>query len=592
MHLPRAILALTLCVAAFAAKTTMKPKTPALTAEQRAAQLMMKPLSLRDRVAQLIIGACYGDAPSSRSAEFKKYDHWVHDLHIGGLIVVNRVQNGMVRYAEPHAMAVFLNRMQKMAKVPLIVAGDFERGSSMRVAGGTPFPYSMAFAAARDPEATHFEGLVTAREARALGVHWILAPVADVNNNPENPVINIRSYGENPNEVAEHVTAYIEGAHSDPKTRVLVSAKHFPGHGDTNINSHLGMARLEASKERMEAVELKPFRAAIAHGADSVMTAHMSVPAIEPEEIPATVSPKVLTGLLRGELEFKGIIVTDALDMAGVTAKFHGGEASVRALEAGADVLLMPPNPEQAIRAVVAAIESGRLTRRRVEESVLRVLAAKIHVGLTPGKKLVDLEAISDVLDPPEADERAQQVADRAVTLVRNEGNVVPLANPDSSCLVVLVERRQSQYGQRIIDEVRKRAPQMRVAVLDASLPGAALADAAGDTARCHAIAVTTFVTASDTRNTVALGGDLGPFLEKLTAGPAPVVLVSLGSPYLLASFPKAAAYLATFSVASTSEIAAVKALFGEIPITGHLPVTIPGFARYGDGIQTPAKTH
>jgi len=255
-------------------------------------------------------------------------------------------------------------------------------------------------------------------------------------------------------------------------------------------------------------------------------------------------------------------------------------------------VLLMPPNPEQAIRAVVAAIESGRLTRRRVEESVLRVLAAKIHVGLTPGKKLVDLEAISDVLDPPEADERAQQVADRAVTLVRNEGNVVPLANPDSSCLVVLVERRQSQYGQRIIDEVRKRAPQMRVAVLDASLPGAALADAAGDTARCHAIAVTTFVTASDTRNTVALGGDLGPFLEKLTAGPAPVVLVSLGSPYLLASFPKAAAYLATFSVASTSEIAAVKALFGEIPITGHLPVTIPGFARYGDGIQTPARTH
>src|SRR5712691_9940932 len=523
MRIPRGAFVLILWAAAFGAPA-VKPKKPPPTPEQRAAQSMMKSMSLRDKVAQLIFGACYGDVPSSKSAEFRKYRHWVGDLHLGGMIVVNRVDHGLVRYAEPHAMAVFLNQMQKLARTPLLVASDFERGASMRVNGATKFPYNMAFAAARDVEASRFEGQMTAREARALGVQWVLAPVADVNNNPDNPVINIRAYSENPEEVAGHVAAYIEGAHSDPKNRVLVTAKHFPGHGDTNINSHVGLARLEASRERMEEVELKPFRAAIARGADSIMTAHMAVPAIEPEDIPATVSAKVLTGLLREELEFKGIIITDALDMGGVG--LSSGAAAVRAIEAGADVLLMPPNPEQAIRAVVAAIEDKRLTRQRLEASVMRVLAAKSRVGLTAKTKLVNLEEISDVLESPEEAERAQRVADHAVTLVRNEGSIVPLKNANASCLVALIERRQSQLGQRMIDEARKRAPRMRMAALDASLPEAALADALGDPSGCQVVMVATFVTASDTRNSVALAGDLGLFLDKLSAGTAPVILV------------------------------------------------------------------
>jgi hypothetical protein len=200
---------------AFAAKPPAKPKPkpPALTAEQRAAQAVMKPLSLHDRIAQLIIGVCYGDAPSTRSQDFQKYRHWVRDLHIGGLIVNNHTQNGLVRTAEPHAVAVFLNQMQKLAKTGLIVGGDFERGASMRVSGGTRFPFSMAYGAAGDVEGSRFEGATTAREARGLGFQWIFAPVADVNVNPENPVIGLRSYGENPDEVARHVAAYIDGAH-------------------------------------------------------------------------------------------------------------------------------------------------------------------------------------------------------------------------------------------------------------------------------------------------------------------------------------------------------------------------------------------
>src|SRR6185295_19022884 len=215
-----------------------------------------------------------------------------------------------------------------------------------------------------------------------LGVQWVFAPVADVNNNPQNPVINIRSYGENPDEVAEHVAAYIDGAHSDPKNPVLVTAKHFPGHGDTTIDSHLDLARLEASRDRISEVELKPFQAAIAHKVDSIMTAHMTVPAIDPSDIPATVSVRVLTGLLREDLGFQGLVITDAMEMAGLAKQFNTGEASVRAIEAGADVLLMPPDPGVAIRAVLAAVGRGRISRKRIDDSALRILEAKVRLGL------------------------------------------------------------------------------------------------------------------------------------------------------------------------------------------------------------------
>jgi len=566
-----------------APKTAAKP-APKLTAEQRAAQAMLRSLNLHDRVAQLVIGVCYGDVPGSDTREFIKFRHWVKDLHIGGLIMNNRVQYGLVHNAEPHAMALFFNQMQKLSKTPLLIAGDFERGSSMRVSDTIRFPFNMAFGAARDVEASRHQGVATAREARALGVQWIFAPVADVNNNPQNPVINIRSYGENPEEVAQHVAAYIDGAHSDPKNVVLVSAKHFPGHGDTSIDSHLDLARVDASRDRMSEVELKPFQAAIEHQVDSIMTVHLTVPAIEPENIPATVSARVLTGLLREDLGFKGLVVTDAMDMAGLTKQFATGEASVRAIEAGADVLLMPPDPDAAIRAVLAAVASGRITRRRIDESVLRVLQAKVRVGL-PKKKLVDLDAVSDALDSDDEAKRSQSVADRALTLVRNEGAVLPLAAPNQACLVVSARIRLSSFGQRLAEEFHRRAPQSRIVFIDNSLPMAALDAVTGDVSACSAVVFATFTTSP------ALGGDLAAYLEKLAASSTPVALVSFGSPYLLSGFPKVAAYMAAFSTATPSEVSVAKALLGEIAITGHMPVTIPDFAQYGEGIQLPAKT-
>jgi beta-N-acetylhexosaminidase len=569
----------------FALPAFSAPKpAPKSTAEQRAAQTILRSLNLHDRVAQLVIGVAYGDAPGSQTKEFQKFRHWVKDLHIGGFIINNRVQYGLVRTASPQTLAIFLNQMQRLSKVPLLVGGDFERGSSMRISDTTRFPFNMAYGAARDLEASRYEGLMTAREARAMGVQWLFAPVSDVNNNPDNPVINIRSYGENPEDVAQHVAAYIDGAHSDPKSPVLVTAKHFPGHGDTNVDSHLDLARLDASRERMSDVELKPFQAAIEHSVDSIMTAHMTVPAIEPDEIPATVSKRVLAGLLREELGFKGLVVTDAMDMAGLAKQFSMGEASVRAIQAGADVLLMPPDPEVAIRAVLAAVGNGRLLRKRIDESAQRVLEAKIRVGLNK-KKLVDLDDISDALDSPEAARHAQEIADRAVTLVRNQGDLLPLATPNQVCVVISSGLRISSFGQRMAEEFRRRAPQARIVSVDNALPRVAMDAAVGDVAACSAVVFATFTT------NPALSGELAPFVQKLTEGAVPVALVSFGNPYLLKDFPKAAVYVAAFSTATPSEVSVVKALFGEIPIAGKLPITIPNIAAYGEGIQLPAKT-
>ena len=545
-------------------------------------------MTLRDEVAQLIFIPFQGAPPNSRSREYRSFARLIRETKVGGLILTNASNGRVVRKAEPYALAAFLNRAQRMAGVPLLVGSDFERGASMRVEGTTVFPHAMAFGAAGDPAFSRFEGEVTAREARALGVHWVYFPVADVNNNPDNPILNIRSFGEDPGEVAAHVKAFIEGAHSDKRDFVLTTAKHFPGHGDTAVDSHISLAANNAGRERLERLELVPFRAAIDAGVDSIMTAHIAVPALAPPDVPATLSPAILTGLLRDELGFKGLVVTDALDMGGITKGFGGAEAAVRALEAGADVLLMPVDPEAALKAVVAAVGTGRLTRRRIQESVVAILSAKERLGLDR-KRLVDLEAIGDIVDSPEASERAQQIAARAVTLVRNDGNLIPLATPERACFVVMVENRYSSDGQVFTQEVRRRAPGAAVAFLDSSMPRDALEDAIRGLPAGQSYAVAAFATVAAYRGSVGLAGDLPHALETLIASGQPVALVALGNPYLLRTFPGVAAYLATFSNVPPSEVAAVEALFGEIDIRGHLPVSIPGLANYGEGIQVRA---
>ncbi|HYW42165.1 MAG TPA: glycoside hydrolase family 3 N-terminal domain-containing protein [Bryobacteraceae bacterium] len=545
-------------------------------------------MKLRDEVAQLVFIAFHGESPNSRSRDYRKFVRLIRETKVGGLIL-NNVSNGrVVQKAEPYAVAAFLNRLQRMAAVPLMVGGDFERGASMRVDGTTVFPHAMAFGAAGDPAFSRYEGEVTAREARALGVHWIYYPVADVNNNPDNPIINIRSFGENPQDVAAQVRAFIEGAHADKKNMVLATAKHFPGHGDTAVDSHMNLPSIPADRERLERLELVPFKAAIAAGVDSIMTAHIAVPALAPPDLPATLSPAILTDLLRKQLGFNGLVVTDALEMRGIANGFGPGEASVRALEAGADTLLMPSDPDAAIKAVISAVESGRLTRARIQASVVKILSAKEKVGLDR-KRFVDLEAIADVIDSPEANEKAQEIADRAVTLVRNNSGMLPLAAPEHACYVVMAENRFTAQGQTFSLEVRKRVARAAVVTLEPSLLRQQLDEAVAGLSGCNAYAIAAFASVAANRGSVGLAGDLPHVVEALMAAGKPVALIALGNPYLLRNFPNVAAYLATFSTVPPSEIAAVKALFGEINIRGHLPVSIPELARYGEGIQLQA---
>jgi beta-N-acetylhexosaminidase len=568
--------------------TNPAPAAPAKSVRPTAPPLL-RSLSLHDRIAQLIVVRGYGDYPATENAEYRRFARWIRDDHVGGFIVAGRIRDGNVISAQPFEMAAFINHMQRLAKTPLLVASDFERGASMRVAGTARFPYLMAFGAAHDLTATKELGAATAREARALGVNWVFAPDADVNNNPDNPIINVRSFGEDPRQVAAGVAAFIDGAHSERRSYVLVTAKHFPGHGDTAQDSHMQLARLDQPKERIESVELMPFRAAIEHGIDAIMTAHMAVPAFDSAGTPATVSQNILTGLLRQELGYNGIIVTDAMEMQGIASLYSEGEAAVRAIEAGADVLLMPADPDVCIRALIQAVARKRISAQRIDASVTKILAAKQTVGLFRAR-LVDLDSLSDDLEEQKLGNLAQSVAERAVTLVRDDKHLFPMTPGEGTCLVIMGERQFSQRGEALLSDLQRHLPTLTTYLVNPNTPDNLLSFIAIEASHCKQIYVAAFVTVAANRGSVALEGGLNTFMNTLVHSSVPVALISLGNPYLLRDFPDVSAYLATFSTAVTSETAAAKAVLGEIAITGRMPVSIPGLAKIGCGLNVPAK--
>lgn len=555
----------------------------------RASDPLVRSMSLHDRIAQMIVVRGYGDYPPADNAEYKRFERWIRQDRVGGFIVAGRIRNGTVVAANPFEMAAFINHVQHLARTPLLVASDFERGASTRVSESAAFPYLMAFGAAHDLKETRELGAATAHEARAIGVNWVFAPDADVNNNPDNPIINTRSFGEDPQAVAANVAAFIEGAHADPKNSVLVAPKHFPGHGDTAEDSHLQLARLNASRQRIETVELTPFRAAIASGADAIMTAHLEVPALEPAPIPATLSHNILTGVLRDELKFKGLIVTDALEMQGVASLYSQGEAAVLAVEAGADVLLMPIDPEPCIKAIQAAVRAGRISVDRINGSAGKILAAKRKLGLYR-TRTVRLDAIPDQVESTQLSDLANTVAAQALTLFKDERKLIPASTAAGSCLVLMREHQFSTRGEVLAHRLSSGLADLRVYATDESTPDAVLKAIAADTSSCRQIYVGAYLTVNAGRGSVGLQGGLSAFLASLLHRAAPVALISFGNPYLLRQFPDVSTYLATFSSAQTSESAAAEAILGRVAITGRSPVSIPGIARVGDGLTVPAK--
>ena len=575
------------------------PPPPATSVDEHARRWVdetLATLTLRQAVAQLVIPWIPGGYASESDADFQELLGWVEE-GLGGVSISIGV---------PDAYAAKLNRLQSRARVPLLVTSDFENGGpGMRInhsyalpsllpqGGGTSFPPTMAFGAAGDEELAFEYGRITAREARAVGVHWLFAPVLDVNSNPDNPVINTRSFGADPEAVGRLGASFIRGARAGG---ALATAKHYPGHGDTRTDSHIELPVITADRERLDRVELLPFRMAVDAGVDAVMTAHVAVPGVLGDDLPATMSPYFMTELLRGEMGFDGILFTDALRMGAITDGYGAGEAAVLALEAGSDVLLAPADVGETIDAVAAAVESGRMSRARVDLSVRRLLEAKAGLGLHLGTH-VEPAAVAARVGTAEHRAAADRAAAASVTLVRDARGAVPLA-PGATILSVTYARPDDLLAGRTFDTTLR-------GVAGGLNPGAgaaatvATARVGPDTAwpvydsllhaagQADAVIIGAYVPPRSGVGSVGVPEAFRTFVEAANRieGTGAIV-ISFGNPYLLSAFPAAGTYLAAWGGWEVSQRAAARAVAGAAAITGRLPISIPPLHDIGDGLD------
>jgi beta-N-acetylhexosaminidase len=549
-------------------------------------------MSLEEKLGQLLMLPFQGEFTSLERAEYRELQRAIDQTHVGGFMLGTRVGPFGIERGKPYATAALVNLLQKTASIPLLFAADFERGTAMRLENGTSFPHAMALAATGRPADAYTVGRITASEAKAVGVHWIFAPVADVNSNPDNPIINVRSFGEDPHQVASFVEAYVRGVEGNG---ALSTAKHFPGHGDTLIDSHLDLPAISSGRAHLDSVELPPFRAAFAAGASTAMTGHLAVPALESEpapgpEIPATLSPRIITGLLRGELGFDGLVVTDALDMGGVARRYIPAEAAVLAILAGADVLLQPPVPDAAFAALREAAKSGRLPLERIDQAVTRVLRAKARVGLHRNR-FVDLDSLPKLLARVEFSRSADEIADRGVTLLRHTQRILPLdaARPLKLLLLSIAGDPDAHPGRFFENEIRWRVDSLDAQRFDTRFAPIASLDFS-KLGAYDAVVLALFVRVADRKGSVALPEEQASAVRRVLALKQPVIVACFGSPYVIKQYPEAKTWIGVFSNADVAQRAAARAIFGQVPVSGRIPVNVPGAVCMGAGMVLPAN--
>ena len=541
-------------------------------------------MSVEERAGQVMMVRAFGEYYSADAATRQELTRLVERLQLGGVILFR---------SEAYEAAALVADLQRTATEagapPLLIAADFEWGAEFRVGGAVPYPTAMAVGATDDVEAAEWMGRASGRDALALGINWIFAPVADVNNNPRNPVINVRSFGESPQRVGQLAAAFVAGAQA---AGAMATAKHFPGHGDTGTDSHIDMPVLRVDSQRLQEVELAPFRATIEAGVSSIMTAHLSVPALTADEqLPATLSQAVLTDLLRNQLDFEGLVVTDAMEMGGINRHYWSGQAAVRALAAGADMVLLPPFPQAVRGAIARAAESGELPAARLEEAVRRVLIAKARLGLQNGAPPPSLVDLPERFAPASDALRAREVADAAVTLLRDRRNILPLdARQPHGVVVVGVSDTNEPVSVAVLSaELRRRLGDVTSRSIDGRTDGDEAASLIAQAARADVVVMAVRARVRSNQEQISIPAKQQRYAQLLARLDVPVVLVALGSPYVVGAFPEASVAVAAYGWSDPLQQALAAALTGEIPWRGHLPVSVPGVYPVGYGHERPA---
>lgn len=564
----------------------------------------LRHLTLEDKIGQMIEVRGIMGYYSADDPVFEKLVADIRKYHLGAVHLTVNTDGPLLVRTEPYEAAMTVRRLQQetRGKVPLIFSVDFERGPSMRLSAVEYFPHPMAFGATHNPAYAEQWGEIVAEESRSLGIAWNFFPIADVQTNPKNPIINTRSFGEDPAEVSAMVSAYIKGSHAGG---MLTTLKHFPGHGDTDTDSHLALSRVNGTMERLNEVELPPFRKGIAAGTDAVMIAHVAFPAIEPDPGKiATTSRRVVTGLLREQMGFKGVIVSDAMEMQGLTKLYPpasgnpAGRAAVDAVKAGQDLLELPSDLDGTYNGLLQAVKSGEISQSQIDASVRRLLLVKAKAGLDARKEqVVDLDQVQQHFGKPSSYALAREVAEHAITLVRDDNHLLPLKRDDgkSTLVVLFVSDPHGDDGRMLEQQIRARTPAATVVYVDRrSAPFEAdriiamLPKSGRVIAAVYTVPQPGQVGTQTSLDTMEAGKETsGTILQTLLNRAADrTVVLAMGSPYVILNYPNTKSYACAFSSVYTSEAAMVRALFGEIPIHGKLPVTLPNVAKRGDGMD------
>lgn len=542
------------------------------------AETTLSAMNLEQKISQLFCGSTYGTYAAEDDPEYVRILDLVERFQIGGL---------MLHQGTPFSQLHLLNALQQHSRIPLWISQDLEWGAGMRVKRSTVFPSMMALGATRDPALAHAMARVIASEVHSLGVHQAYAPVADVNNNPSNPIINVRSFGETPDLVSKFAVATMRGLQDGG---VVATAKHFPGHGDTAVDSHLDLPVLSVDLDRLRRVELPPFQALIDAGVKSVMVGHLSIPALKGDAgLPATLSNRVISELLRQEMGFDGLVVTDAMSMKGLANRFGEGEACVRAIQAGCDVLLMCKDPLAARRAILQAVKSGTLPESRIDESVHRILKMKEAAGLHL-KSVSDMAPITQCVAAQAHQVLSREIARRSITLLHNQGDLLPITQAPENILCLAMSDTDDPdvaqfFEQKLKDRISPTVFASRL--LDLRSHASEVQNAAETAANFDLIVLPCFFKVRAGSNQMAFSPHQKILFERLVRGHVPVLMISFGSPYLTAGLNQPDVHLACFSDCEASQLAAIDAVFGFAPITGKSPVTIPGSATFGAGQET-----